>query len=98
MHRDYQVESTTAWHYIFAKPNPRLLKYQLLTAHTHAATVEDQFKAERRGRHPRRSYSSRSAPNALPLPWFAGPSIVSLTSIVPATTMRRSRGGSNNAY
>jgi len=31
-----------AWHYIFAKPNPRLLKYQLLTAHTHAATVEDQ--------------------------------------------------------
>src|SRR5450756_2670253 len=44
MHHDYQVESTTAWHYIFAKPNPRLLKYQLLTAHTHAATVEDQFE------------------------------------------------------
>jgi len=30
------------WHYIFVKPNPRLLKYQLLTAHTHVATVEDQ--------------------------------------------------------
>jgi hypothetical protein len=27
-----------------AKPNPRLLKYQLLTAHTHAATVKDQAK------------------------------------------------------
>jgi len=31
------------WHYIFVKLNPRLLKYQLLTAHTHAATVEDQY-------------------------------------------------------
>jgi hypothetical protein len=33
------------WHYIFEKTNPRLLKYQRLTAHTHAATVEDQFDA-----------------------------------------------------
>jgi hypothetical protein len=29
-----------------AKPNPRLLKYQLLTAHTHAATVEDQSEQD----------------------------------------------------
>src|SRR5450759_2724505 len=42
MHHDYQAIYTTTWHYIFVKPNPRLLKYQLLTAHTHAATVEDQ--------------------------------------------------------
>src|ERR1017187_3555322 len=43
MRHAYQVIIATTWHYIFAKPNPRLLKYQLLTAHTHAATVEDQL-------------------------------------------------------
>jgi hypothetical protein len=32
------------WHYIFEKTNPRLVKYQRLTAHPHAATVEDQFE------------------------------------------------------
>ena len=32
-----------AWHYILAKTKPRILKYQRLTAHPHAATVEDQF-------------------------------------------------------
>jgi hypothetical protein len=42
MRHAYQVIIATTWHYILAKPNPRLLKYQLLTAHTHAATVEDQ--------------------------------------------------------
>src|SRR5450830_1224250 len=39
-----QAKSAMTWHYICAKPNPRLLKYQLLTAHTHAATVEDQLQ------------------------------------------------------
>src|SRR5450759_3570113 len=42
MRHAYQVIIATTWHYILAKPNPRLLKYQLLTAHTHAATVKDQ--------------------------------------------------------
>ena len=32
MHHDYQAIYTTTWHYIFVKPNPRLLKYQLLIA------------------------------------------------------------------
>jgi hypothetical protein len=45
MRHVFQVKSAMTWHYICAKPNPRLLKYQLLTAHTHAATVEDQFNA-----------------------------------------------------
>jgi hypothetical protein len=43
MRHAYQVIIATTWHYILAKPNPRLLKYQLLTAHTHAATVKDQL-------------------------------------------------------
>src|SRR5665811_1095658 len=42
MRHVFQAKSAMTWHYIFVKPNPRLLKYQLLTAHTHAATVEDQ--------------------------------------------------------
>jgi hypothetical protein len=33
------------------KPNPRLLKYQLLIAYTHAATVEDQLNASSLHRH-----------------------------------------------
>jgi hypothetical protein len=37
------------WHYIFAKLGHRLLKYQRLTAHTHPATVEDQFDEMQRG-------------------------------------------------
>src|ERR1039458_4359619 len=44
MRHAYQVIIATTWHYILAKPNPRLLKYQLLTAHTHAATVKDQHR------------------------------------------------------
>jgi len=46
MRHAYQVIIATTWHYILAKPNPRLLKYQLLTAHTHAATVKDQPKEQ----------------------------------------------------
>jgi hypothetical protein len=42
MHQKYQALYALTWHYILVKPSPRLLKYQALNPHGHAATVEDQ--------------------------------------------------------
>src|SRR5450759_931503 len=44
MHQKYQALYALTWHYILVKPSPRLLKYQALNPHGHAATVEDQLK------------------------------------------------------
>ena len=38
-----QALCNTTWHYTFEKSSIRILQYQRLTAHTHAATVEDQL-------------------------------------------------------
>src|SRR5450759_4933716 len=46
MHHKYQALYALTWHYIWVKPSPRLLKYQALNPHGHAATVEDQPKGD----------------------------------------------------
>jgi hypothetical protein len=57
------------WHYIFEKTNPRLVKYQRLTAHPHAATVEDQLE---QAAFPRKPASTEAAQKKSPSSGLGG--------------------------
>src|SRR5450759_2148517 len=104
MHQKYQALYALTWHYILVKPSPRLLKYQALNPHGHAATVEDQlsglarFPVARRpsktgcGRHAWPHLNVRRGKARFPSGRQTHPA-----TFAPAGSNRSSRGGDEAA-